>query len=97
MGTDPSRGEKRLRFRSSAPRIPIRELAQLVDPDGGACEVVLIDISSEGFRLRSGGALVIGQQAVLRVHRYGDYPVEIVWTRGLEAGGVFLEHGPEIA
>jgi hypothetical protein len=63
----------------------------LVDSDGGELSVEVIDLSSGGFRLRAGEALVVGEQIRLRVERYGDFPAIIRWVRGGEAGGVFLQ------
>jgi hypothetical protein len=33
----------------------------------------------------------IGEHVFLRVARYGDFPAQIRWALGTEAGGVFLE------
>ncbi len=83
--------------RSISPRILIHEEAQLVLGDGRTIEVVIVDTSREGFRVRC-NELIRGDcaQAVLRVPRTGDLSVEIRWTRGLEAGGVFLDGVPDV-
>ena len=65
--------------------------AVLVDSDGGELAVEVLDLSSGGFRLRAGEPLVIGEQVRLRVPRYGDFPAQIQWVEGHEAGGRFLE------
>ena len=60
-------------------------------------EVVIVDASREGFRVRCND-LIRGDQlrAMLRVPRSGDLAVEIRWTRGLEAGGIFLDGAPDV-
>lgn len=74
-----------------SPRVRTSIPAVLVDSDGGELSVEVIDLSSGGFRLRAGEALVAGEQVRLRVERYGDFPAIIRWVRGGEAGGVFLQ------
>ena len=83
--------------RSTSPRILIHEEAQLVLGDGRMVEVVIVDTSREGFRIRC-NALIRGDpaRAILRVPRSGDLAVEIRWTRGLEAGGIFLGGAPDV-
>lgn len=73
------------------PRVQTSFAAVLVDSDGGELPVEIIDLSSGGFRLRAGEALVEGESICLRVARYGDFPAQIQWVRGHEAGGRFLE------
>jgi hypothetical protein len=74
-----------------SPRVQTSISAVLVDSDGGELPVEVLDISSGGFRLRSDEALVIGEEVQLRVPRYGDFPAQIQWVKGHEAGGRFLE------
>lgn len=83
--------------RSTGPRILIHEEAQLVLGDGRTIEVVIVDTSREGFRVRCND-LIRGDPApaILRVPRSGDLAVEIRWTRVLEAGGVFLGGAPDV-
>lgn len=73
------------------PRIGTSIDAILIDSDGGELSVVVLDLSSGGFRLHADEALVEGEAVRLRVPRYGDYPAQIQWIRGNEAGGRFLE------
>lgn len=65
--------------------------AVLVDGDGGEMPVKVTDLSSGGFRLRANWTLESGVKVQLRVRRYGDFPAEIIWVNGHEAGGRFLE------
>ena len=74
-----------------SPRVQTSIAAILVDSDGGELPVEVLDLSSGGFRLRAGEPLVIGEQVRLRVPRYGDFPAQIQWVEGDEAGGRFLE------
>ena len=74
-----------------SPRVQTSIAAVLVDSDNGEIPVEVVDLSSGGFRLRAGEPLVIGEQVRLRVPRYGDFPAQIQWVQGGEAGGRFLE------
>lgn len=79
------------RVQKRPPRVRTSIPAVLVDSDGGEVGVEVVDLSSGGFRLRAGEALVPGERIRLRVPRYGDFPAEIQWAEGHEAGGRFLE------
>lgn len=63
----------------------------LVLSDGSEQAVRITDVSSGGFRLHSADTLPIGEHVFLRVPRYGDFPAQIRWALGSDAGGVFLE------
>lgn len=63
----------------------------MIDSDGGELPVEVLDLSSGGFRLHAGEPLVAGEIIQLRVPRYGDFPAQILWVEGNEAGGRFLE------
>ena len=76
---------------SRAARIAVSHDAMLVLPDGTEWPVTVTDVSSGGFHLRTGATLPIGDHVFLRVDRYGDFPAQIRWALGSEAGGVFLE------
>jgi hypothetical protein len=79
------------------PRIDARHPAVLVASDGGEMEVTVTDLSSRGFRIEAdetlfiGENILIGEHVRLRVARYGDFPAQIRWALGREAGGIFLE------
>ena len=72
-------------------RIEVAHDATLVLDDGSEQSVTITDVSSGGFRLVSEGTLPIGAHVFLRVPRYGDFPAQIRWALGTDAGGVFLE------
>lgn len=73
------------------PRIAVRCEAVLVEEDGCALDVVITDVSREGFRLESDSELEIGSEVWLRVAKLAPVRALIHWTCGHEAGGVFLE------
>lgn len=77
-------------FNKRAPRIDLRRPAVLIDSDGVATDVLILDVSSGGFRLEVPEAPRIGEHVTLRVERCEDFPVQIRWALGNEAGGVFL-------
>jgi len=52
--------------------------------------VEVLDLSSGGFRLRASWTLSNGAMVFLKV-RHDEYPAEIIWVEGREAGGRFLE------
>ena len=72
-------------------RIQVSHDAKLVTSEGVEHSVVITDVSAGGFRLRSDVTLPIGEHVFLRVDRYGDFPAQIRWSLGGDAGGVFLE------
>ena len=79
------------REQQRSPRVRTLIPAVLVDSDGGELGVEVLDLSSGGFRLRAPEPLQVGEQIRLRVPRYGDFPAQIQWVEGHEAGGRFLE------
>lgn len=78
-------------FIKRAPRVDTRFPASLTDSDGHKVPVVVLDISREGCRLETDGSLKIGEKVELEVPKYGNFPAQIRWALGSEAGAVFLE------
>jgi len=72
-------------------RIKVAHDATLVLSDGSEHKVTITDVSSGGFRLHTGETMPIGEHVFLRVPRYGDFPAQIRWALGRDAGGVFLQ------
>ena len=72
------------------PRIKTSMEATLIDENGGELPVEVLDLSSGGFRLRASWTLSNGAMVYLKV-RHDEYPAEIIWVEGREAGGRFLE------
>ena len=73
-----------------APRIDVQRPAVLVDSEGRESGVLILDVSSGGFRLQVEEDLRIGEFVSLRVERGHEFPAQIRWALGNEAGGVFL-------
>jgi len=84
-------------FIPRTPRIDARHPAVLIASDGSEMAVTVTDLSSRGFRIEAeetlyiGENIMIGEHVRLRVPRYGDFPAQIRWASGCEAGGLFLE------
>ena len=72
-----------------SPRVQTAIPAILIDGNEGELPVEVLDLSSGGFRLRAAWTLTEGAQVTLRV-RHDEYPAEIIWVDGREAGGRFL-------
>jgi hypothetical protein len=77
--------------RDRAARIALNCDAVLTEADGCVLDVVVIDVSRDGFRLRSDSELEIGSEVLLRVAKRDPVRALIRWTCGHEAGGVFLD------
>jgi hypothetical protein len=73
------------------PRIDLRRPAILINSDGVEADVVILDISSGGFRFESEESLRIGEQVTLRAERGTEFQCQIMWVLGREAGGAFLD------
>ena len=72
-------------------RVAVRYDALLIEADGCELDVVIIDVSRDGFRLESNSELEVGGEVLIAVGKRPPVRAVIRWTRGLEAGGVFLE------
>ena len=77
-------------FQKRAPRIDLRRPAVLINSDGAETDAIILDVSSGGFRLEISDIPRIGEHVTLRVDRGDEYPAQIRWALGNEAGGVFL-------
>lgn len=73
------------------PRIALRCEAVLVEGDGCTLDVVITDVSRDGFKLESVSELEVGAEVMLLVSKMAPVKAEVRWTCGHEAGGVFLE------
>jgi hypothetical protein len=65
--------------------------AILVDSQGSESSVVVVDVSSSGFRLESPRDHFVGEQVRLRLGIDAEHPVEIRWVAGSQVGGIFLD------
>jgi hypothetical protein len=72
-----------------APRIDVRKPAIVINSDGVAVEVTLLDVSGSGFRMHVLENFRIGEFVSVRVD-HTEVPAQIRWVLGEEAGGAFL-------
>ncbi len=79
-------------FIKRSPRVDLRRPAVLIDAQGAEIAVTVTDVSSGGFRLEVSETPRIGEHVTLRVERGAEYPAQIRWALGKEAGGIFLTH-----
>jgi len=77
-------------YSKRAPRVDIRRPAVMIDSDGQEVGVLILDVSSGGFRLKFEEGPRIGEFVRLRVEHQEEIPAQIRWVLGSEAGGVFL-------
>ncbi len=67
-------------------RIDLDAPAMLIDSEGVEMSVSVLDLSSGGCRLKTDGTPIIGEHVRLRVGRVGEYPAQVRWAIGEEAG-----------
>ncbi len=53
--------------------------------------VTVTNLTAGGFRIEGTEFLRIGEYVGLQVEHYGEFPAQIRWALGTEAGGVFRE------
>jgi len=68
----------------------LRRPALLVDSDGRECDILILDISGDGFRFEASDPPRIGEEVTLRVERSQEFAAQILWVLGNEGGGRFL-------
>jgi hypothetical protein len=88
--------EKNARLKSGGyvtrdPRVAVRCEAVLIEGDGCSLDVVITDVSRDGFKLESRSELEVGAEVMLLVSKLAPVKAVVRWTCGHEAGGVFLE------
>lgn len=59
--------------------------------DAGNIDAQVINLSSDGFRLRSHDPLQVGWEVTLEAGKHDPVRAVICWACGLDAGGVFAE------
>lgn len=72
-------------------RIHVQFEALLHEADGCQIRVQVLDVSSSGFRIHSNPELVTDEEVMLQIARSRPLRAKICWTRGREAGGIFLD------
>ncbi len=73
-----------------APRVDLRRPAVMIDSDGVKTDVIILDVSSGGFRIEVQERPQIGEFITLQVEHSENFRAQIRWALGNEAGGVFL-------
>ena len=72
-------------------RVRVTYDAVLTESDGTEVDVMILNVSGVGFRLHARSELLPGSEVVLSVPMVESVRALIRWTKGLEAGGVFLD------
>ena len=89
---DESQSKMHIRsYKKRDTRVSVRCDALLTEADGCELEVMITDVSRDGFRLESKSELEIGSEVWLKAAKLAPVRAIIRWTCGREAGGVFLE------
>jgi hypothetical protein len=57
----------------------------------GEIEAQVLNVSADGFRLRTTDPLQVGSEVTLGTGKYDAVKAIICWACGLDAGGVFSE------
>ncbi len=85
--------EGRLEGREITPRPARKDVKYdaLVRFAGAATEAMILNVSSQGFRLHVADELQPGMEVMLEVEELEPVRGQIRWTHGQESGGVFLE------
>lgn len=85
--------EGRLEGREITPRAARKDVKYdaLVRFAGAATEAMILNVSSQGFRLHVADELQPGMEVMLEVEELEPVRGQIRWTDGQESGGVFLE------
>jgi hypothetical protein len=73
------------------PRVTLNCEAILTEADGYTVDVTIVDVSKDGFRLRSLTELEEGSKVTLQMQNVAAVRGEIRWICGHEAGGIFLD------
>lgn len=83
------------RRRRRGTRIRTEQDVELVTSDGHVLGARLKDVSSDGFKVRHGGAdLIVGEIVTIRSAR-SEGRAQLQWVTTSDAGGTFIEIGPQ--
>jgi endonuclease YncB( thermonuclease family) len=72
-------------------RVALNCAGVVTESDGCTIDVTIVDISKDGFRLRSVEELELGSTVSLQMQETRPVRCEIRWACGHEAGGIFLD------
>src|SRR5436853_5678031 len=67
-------------YSKRAPRVDLRRPAVMIDSDGRESRVLILDVSSGGFRLGVTESPRIGEFVTLRVERRDEFRAQIRWA-----------------
>ena len=81
-------------YEPRALRLGINHAVMLVRADGAESSVTITNVSQRGFRLKAPDVPSAGELVIFR-GALGDVPAEIRWAFGNDAGGIFLQPGPD--
>jgi hypothetical protein len=62
-----------------------------VNCDTGPIDAQVVNLSADGFRLRSHDPLQVGWEVTLEAGKHDPIKAVICWACGLESGGVFSD------
>jgi hypothetical protein len=82
--------------RARGPRIAVAAPAILIESDGCVVDVTVLDVSSSGFRISSNAELTVDEEVQLQIGKGKPVRAVICWTRGVEAGGNFIDPPEEL-
>jgi len=86
-----------LPFVQREPRVAVHCACAVIEADGSEVPATLVNISSKGFGLVSESELVADEARRLRIHKSIEHRVRLIWTRGREGGGRFLDEAALVA
>ena len=72
-------------------RVTLNCSGVVTESDGCTVDVTIVDMSRDGFRLRSVEELELGSTITLQMRETRPVRCEIRWACGHEAGGIFLD------
>ena len=67
-------------------RIDVASKGVLIDSERVESEGDVLDLSAGGCRLKTDGTPIIGEHVRLKVGRIAEYPAQVRWALGNEAG-----------
>lgn len=76
-------------------RIEVASKGVLIDSEGVESVVEVLDLSAGGCRLKTDGTPMIGEHVRLKVGRIAEYPAQVRWALGDEAGLQFTRVSEE--
>jgi len=82
-------------FKKRSPRVALGRAAVLVNSQGAQSDVVIVNISAGGFRVKTNDSVEVGELVTLLVERGVAFAGQIRWVLGEDAGGVFLTPAAE--